>query len=384
MLIPDIKIKLRISSELIDDDNSAFIFSVANEIPVEVDKNADRAGISISGEEENLIILEKQSGGKFAVTPEYLQFVRNYRDDIAGNLRKSLFDYLPVNYQTIPPWLRMPLAKLLTRLFSSQNAKSGKANLFFDIVDYILINLGLTPVASENKNEMPLLTVTVDVDSTEGLKFCNEMERCFNELNISAAWFFTGALLKKHTSYVEKISELGYEIGLHGFIHDNRLTALSRDEIRRKFDDCERVIEQFKIKFFRAPSFRLSNCALDVLAERKLHDSSFCDSISLYRYAGTKPACTSKPFITRGVLVAPVTIPWDMALKIVGNEEKLPLYWKEKINILKVMNGVATILIHPEPHLCGNIKRLKVFKRSIEKILAAGFKKSAICNIITP
>jgi len=93
------------------------------------------------------------------------------------------------------------------------------------------------------------------------------------ERDLPITFFVVGkdADLEKNHNSILQISEAGYEIANHSFMHEPWLHLYSKDELGEEFRKTEDAIEKITGKItkgFRGPGFSLSPAVLEVLVER--------------------------------------------------------------------------------------------------------------------
>lgn len=119
-----------------------------------------------------------------------------------------------------------------------------------------------------------------------------------SEKNIKATFFVLGYIAKNHPLLIREISDLGHEIGSHGYWH-RMINKMSRQEFRNEIVNSKSMLEDItgkSVEFFRAPTWSIGSgnlWALEILEE----EGFICDS-------------SIQPFVTplsgmRGALVYP-------------------------------------------------------------------------------
>ena len=97
-------------------------------------------------------------------------------------------------------------------------------------------------------------------------------------LSIRATFFVLGWSARKHPEMVRLISEAGHEVASHGMSHA-RLTTLTPAQIRQEVKDSKNLLEDLsgtEVKGFRAPSFSITDTAIDILQDCGYqYDSSY-------------------------------------------------------------------------------------------------------------
>jgi polysaccharide deacetylase family protein (PEP-CTERM system associated) len=105
--------------------------------------------------------------------------------------------------------------------------------------------------------------------------------------NSTATFFVLGIVAEKFPSLVCKIKQAGHEIASHGYSH-RLLYDLSEDELFEELDSSKKILEDItgqKVNGFRAPSFSITEQAIDLMSDTGYkYDSSYNDFGSHDRY----------------------------------------------------------------------------------------------------
>lgn len=101
----------------------------------------------------------------------------------------------------------------------------------------------------------------------------------FDELDVKATFFILGDVAKRFPQLVREIVTRGHEIGSHGMNHQ-LVSGQSVEEFKRDFKKSIAVLEKIakqKIKFYRAPSWSISEDRLEILSFLE-KNGIICDS----------------------------------------------------------------------------------------------------------
>ncbi len=158
-----------------------------------------------------------------------------------------------------------------------------------------------------NKLNNPFLIFTVDVEDwfqVENLKQVIKREEwegqklrvientqkllsILNNYGIKATFFVLGWIAEKVPQLIYQIHKLGHEIASHGYEHE-LINNLSRQEFRNDLIKSKRILEKItgqKILGYRAPSFSITEWAIDILYEEGFrYDSSLVQTFFHDRY----------------------------------------------------------------------------------------------------
>lgn len=118
------------------------------------------------------------------------------------------------------------------------------------------------------------------------------------ENNTKATFFVLGWIAERVPGLVRKIAAQGHEVAAHGYGHQliyDIGTEKFRDDLRR----CKAMLEDITgtpVVGYRAPSFSITDEALDVLADEEfLYDSSYFDFAAHGRYGKLSTPMSEMP-----------------------------------------------------------------------------------------
>lgn len=96
--------------------------------------------------------------------------------------------------------------------------------------------------------------------------------------NTKATFFVLGWIAKRYPLLIKNIFKEGHEIGCHGYNHD-LLRSLSHDKFYEDVFNAKKILEDIigeKVVGYRAPSFSITDWALDILKSLGFqYDSSY-------------------------------------------------------------------------------------------------------------
>ncbi|WP_075619600.1 polysaccharide deacetylase family protein [Paenisporosarcina indica] len=101
----------------------------------------------------------------------------------------------------------------------------------------------------------------------------------FDELGVKATFFILGDVAKRFPRLVREIVTRGHEIGSHGMNHQ-LVSGQSIEEFKKDFKQSIAILEKIakqKIKFYRAPSWSISEDRLEILSYLE-KNGIICDS----------------------------------------------------------------------------------------------------------
>lgn len=192
----------------------------------------------------------------------------------------------------------------------------------------------------DNKNFA--FCLTHDLESERGLRKIDKICKIEKKFGFRSTWFFVPERYSISDVLINELNEQGFEIGIHGLKHDGKLFGS-----RKIFEERMKKIEDYALKWrakgFRSPSLlRNYKWLKDIPFE---YDSSFPDTDP---YGPQPGGCLSIfPFFIGNIVELPVTLPQDHTLFEILKEKNINI-WKEKINWIEKMHGLALIIVHPD------------------------------------
>ncbi len=217
------------------------------------------------------------------------------------------------------------------------------------------------------------LLVTHDVDTKEGMRAAGGILEEMVALGLKPCFFLVGRGYAWDEGFCDAVRQAGGEIGLHGDVHDNRISYLSADAAGKRLDRCRDQLVRHGILGFRAPSLLVSDALYEAVGSRFAWDSSVPDT-DTNPLLGPRRGCgTTFPFRRGGTLVLPTTMPADDRLLLLGHRgldllEPLRAKWRH----IQRIGGLCQFLTHPEPHLFGKPLIRDLWKAMFKEILAGG------------
>lgn len=283
-----------------------------------------------------------------------------------------------INYQKFPSSLRNLAARLLYK-------KSPKKYRDFPI-DKKVDSLKIKKFKNKPFGDRFAVCFTHDVDTRYGFEEGIDLLRRIEEKHhIHSTW----TIVPKSREYKidpEKLKGLqkqGNEIAVHGLYHDGRFAYVGPEEREERVKKGKDILESLglDIRGFRAP---WANRTRDMIFFLEKHgyawDSSFPDTDpSTIGYEGTG-CSTVFPFfplvyVNGGyryskVLELPITIPqdWTLIHSLKYSDEEVLESWKEKVDYIEGLGGLALFLTHPDSYDMGNPDRLWVYDEIIEYV----------------
>ncbi len=117
---------------------------------------------------------------------------------------------------------------------------------------------------------------------------------------VKCTCFILGWVAEKCPELIKRIADAGHEIASHGYGHD-LIYNLSHDEFREDMKRGIGIVEDLtgaKIRGYRAPSFSITDWAIDILKELGLtYDSSAFPTVAHDRYGKLAGMDSGKPIV---------------------------------------------------------------------------------------
>lgn len=122
-----------------------------------------------------------------------------------------------------------------------------------------------------------VICVSHDVDNDEGARFVSTMANIDLKYGIPTTFnFLTHDNYRINKQFIQSLENDGFEVGLHGYTHDQGLAFRKLKTIRKKIEQSMRVMANISPVGFRSPALSISKDLLKVLsASHFLYDSTF-------------------------------------------------------------------------------------------------------------
>lgn len=126
--------------------------------------------------------------------------------------------------------------------------------------------------------------------------------KLFDEYDVRATFFVLGWVAERHPGLVETIDRQGHEVGSHGYGHQllyDMDRASVTDDLRRTHDLLSELVND-PVRGYRAPSFSITDTAIDVLDELGYdYDSSLFDVPLHDRYGSLRTETAADEAVSR-------------------------------------------------------------------------------------
>jgi peptidoglycan/xylan/chitin deacetylase (PgdA/CDA1 family) len=184
--------------------------------------------------------------------------------------------------------------------------------------------------------------ITHDVETQKGFGKIERVCEIERKYGLRSSWNFVPERYFVDSRLLESLVNDGFEIGIHGLKHDGKLF-----NSRRLLDERMKEIKKYAIDLdavgFRSPAtHRNPDWMMNLPFE---YDSSFPDTDP---YEPQPGGCLSVfPFFIGNLVELPITLAQDHTLFEILGYQDISI-WKQKIDWIEKMNGLALVIIHPD------------------------------------
>lgn len=300
------------------------------------------------------------------------------------DLRRPLYTYIPFNYQRIPGMIRYHSQKLFKKtkpdksVFPAWPFEESLEKLRKIALDKYTINdSDLLRRLRWPENKQYALILTHDIEGANNWKWVRTIAEIEKEYGFRSSWNVVPKLYQIDYATLGWLIENGFEIGLHGYNHDNKLSFLSEDRIRRRIESSYPLIKQYNIRGFRSPSWLRSETLFKVLQDYFIYDCSVLD-VDYISPGGIGGCCSIFPYNIGKLVELPTTLPYELPIQFGVTQSNLNSFWSQKIQWIKKNKGAIVVNTHPDPYYGGNQPMVNMYKSFLEK-----FKedKDVICML---
>jgi len=204
------------------------------------------------------------------------------------------------------------------------------------------------------------LVLTHDVEGAEGLKNLLRLLEVERQRGYRSSWNFVPE--NKASADEGLIAELrqgGFEVGVHGLVHDGRDIASHRT-FKSRLPRIHQYAERWQASGFRSPATLRSWELMPLLGFD--YDSSYSDTAPYEPQPGG--CCSWLPYMINDLVELPITLPQDHTLfEILGHVDAG--VWLQKAHFLRDQGGMALILTHPD--YIGNERLLSSYVKFLDE-----------------
>ena len=185
------------------------------------------------------------------------------------------------------------------------------------------------------------LVLTHDVETTLGYECLDALREVEVERGRRSSWNFVAGRYTVEDDVVRRLTDDGFEVGVHGLYHDGRDTSPAY--VAQRLPAIRAVAERWAASGFRAPSTRRVWEVMPTLGFD--YDSSYPDTDPFEPDGGG--CCTWLPFFNGATVELPITLPQDHTLFCVLRQRDETM-WLEKAAQLRERGGLALLITHPD------------------------------------
>ncbi len=192
------------------------------------------------------------------------------------------------------------------------------------------------------------LVLTHDVDSARGVSNCRQLIEMETARGFRSGFFFTPERYQLPSQLRCDLQQQGFEVGLHGVLHDGKLYS-DAAEFQRRAARINAYLHDWGCTGFRSPSMQHD---LDMLHTLNIaYDASTFD---------TDPFQPQPTGVTRifpfwvpegsngnGYMELPYTLSQDFTLFILLRRRDTTL-WRHKLDWIVQHGGMAMLIVHPD------------------------------------
>jgi len=296
---------------------------------------------------------------------------------------KLFYRFLPVQYHLVPGTIRRYI-KMFSVFIQKKIARKDRLKFpswpfdssvetikyAFFCCQRLLGNSDLKLFPSWPENKKYALILSHDIDTTAGFNNIDKFVALEKKYNLFSSWFVVAKHAPAHKKQLVNLMQGGSEIGCHGYLHDNKLVSLGRENMRGSLLKSIEILRELGVKGFRSPSLLRSRQLFEALEDFFLYDTSVPDTEAFLQIAPRSGCCTVFPYaISDKLLELPITLPLDSTLMALGfNINQIYEIWREKIEWIKKIGGLAHIVTHAESYYSGNKNMLSAYERLLNFI----------------
>jgi len=256
-------------------------------------------------------------------------------------------------YYIIKPFLPRFFIGILRRLYSTKQVKSvlswpiepRYAIFLWNTLQNLLILTSKQSVLFRSfwpNRKRFAFVLSHDVETDEGQVFVRKVADLDEHFGFRSIFNFIPERYDIDYNLIDELKARGFEIGLHGLLHDGKLFS-SHKEFKRRALRINDYLIKFGANGFRSP---LTHRHPEWMQSLKLdYDLSFFDTDPYEPMPGGTMSIW--PFMIGNFMELPYTLAQDYTLAVVLGE-KTPKIWFQKTDFLSKYHGMALVNTHPD------------------------------------
>jgi hypothetical protein len=186
------------------------------------------------------------------------------------------------------------------------------------------------------------LVLTHDVETSVGYRSLNLLREIELRTGHRSSWNFVPKRYDVDDSVVRELVEQGFEVGVHGLLHDGR-DLESEEMVRQRSPEMRAYGDRWRARGFRSPATHRQWDLMPMLGFD--YDSSYPDTDPFEPQAGG--CCTWLPYFNRDLVELPITVTQDHTLFVILGERG-EQRWIDKTAYLRSRHGMALLITHPD------------------------------------
>jgi hypothetical protein len=198
------------------------------------------------------------------------------------------------------------------------------------------------------ENKKFALVLSHDVESIAGHDRCLQLMKIEKRLGFRSSFNFVPEDYRVSPALRQTLHEKGFEIGVHGLVHDGKLFS-SRRIFEQRAPLINSYLEEWAAAGFHSPSM-IHN--LDWIAELDIeYDCSTFDTDPFEPepdgIRSIFPVWVKRNGFKRGYVELPYTLPQDHCLFVILKEKDITI-WQRKLDWIAERGGMALLNTHPD------------------------------------
>ena len=190
--------------------------------------------------------------------------------------------------------------------------------------------------------------LTHDVDTKRGHDRCTKLIELELELGFRSSFNFVPERYEVSKSLRETLNKHGFEVGVHGLLHDGKLYE-SYEIFMQRAKKINKYLKDWNAVGFRSPAMHHN---LDWIHKLNiLYDSSTFDTDPFEPQSDGVdtifPFWVPKPDSDGGYVELPYTLPQDHCLFVILKENNIRI-WQEKLDWIISQGGMVLLNTHPD------------------------------------
>ncbi len=195
-------------------------------------------------------------------------------------------------------------------------------------------------------NKKAVICLSHDIDNVEGYRYTKTMAEIDAKYNIQSTFNFITHDYKIDKPFIHSIAHAGFEVGLHGYNHDQGFAFRNPKKIKTEIKMAIDALDTEEVVGYRSPALSISETLFQVLSEMNFLFDSTMQIASPFYYSVKLPY----PYYFKkyDMWEIPLMVQDDNYFRDSSNSENdilgsIQHFIKDIISL----NGVMTINMHP-------------------------------------